>query len=433
MGFLIGKALPHQYKYIYTKTKFTALVSGLGAGKTRALLYRLLHFITNVPGATIAVYEPTIELLKRVIYPELTELLEGSGIPFKLNRTDGLMEVWLPHGKCSIIFRSMENPNRIIGYNCMLSLIDEIDTMPQEKATAVYIRIMARNRKKFKYLDGTIGVNQIGITTTPEGFSFVYKTWVKDHSKDPDYELIRGRTTDNYHLPTDYVDNLRRNFPPQLVDAYINGMFVNLKGNTVYDGFNRVKSNTNLTINDFPESQMVLIGEDFNINRSCAVVGMKSTDGDGRIYIVDEFFNLMDTPAMIRAIRARYPDRMITIYPDASGSSRKSVDSSKSDHKLLRDAGFRINAPRKNPPVRESVISTNVMFLNSEGDRNLFVNIDKCPNLTEALEKQIYDDNSAPLKDGVSDDVNDALRYLINRAYGLAKPTASIARMRFGV
>ena len=343
------------------------------------------------------------------------------------------MQIWMPNGMCELVFRSMDNYTRIIGYETHHSLLDEIDTIPKDKAFEVWARVIARNRKHFIDIHtGIRGINTVGITTTPEGFNFVYQLWVKDHADNPDYELMTGKTSDNYHLPPDYADTLRATYPPAMVKAYLEGEFVNMAGNTVYDGFDRINSNTDLTIKDFPESQMLLIGMDFNVGRESAVVGMRASDNEKRLYIVDEFHNLIDTPAMINAIRARYPHRAITVYPDASGGSRKSVDASKSDIKLLRMAGFRINAPRRNPPIRERVLSTNTMFLNGQGERSMFVNVRKCPNATEALERQVYDDNGVPLKDG-KEDINDGLGYLCNRVFGLARPTTVIGRMRVGI
>lgn len=433
MGRLVGKALPHQFKFINSTAKYPALVSGLGAGKTEALVYRTLKFLTEIPNARIGIYEPTVDLIKRIIYPRFEDIFANSGLRYKLNKSDGIMEVWLPNGKAEIIFRSMDNYTRIIGYEVHHSILDEIDTLPKDKAMEVWIRVLARNRKSFQTNERNPkrGMNTVGITTTPEGFNFVYNMWVKDHAENPEYQLIRGRTADNHHLPTDYVDSLRRSYPPQLIDAYLEGKFVNMVGQTVYDGFNRDKSHTSLTIDDFPVSATLHIGMDFNVGRMSAVVGMKGDDDSKTLYIVSEFHNLMDTPAMIQAIQARYPDRQIVIYPDASGRSRKSMDASKSDIVLLRQAGFRINAPMKNPPVRERVLSTNTMFLNGEGERHLFVNTIKCPNQTEALEKQVYDQNSIPVKDG-TEDINDALGYLVNRIFGLGKPSSKVGRMRVG-
>ena len=433
MGNLIGEALKHQYAFVMSDAKYPALVAGLGSGKTEALVYRTLKYITLIPNARIGIYEPTVDLLKRIIYPRFEDIFANSRIPYKLNKSDGIMEIWMPNGKAQIIFRSMDNYTRIIGYETHMAILDEIDTIPKEKAMEVWIRVLARNRKRFKMPDGSWGKNTVGITTTPEGFNFVYSLWVKEHSDNPEYELIRGKTIDNYHLDPDYVPSLMKTYPKQLIKAYLEGEFVNLKGSTVYDGFDRVSSHRDITLDDFPVTQMLNIGMDFNIGRMSAVVGMKSNEESVKqLYIVDEFFNLMDTPAMIIAIRNRYPNRMITVFPDASGKSRKSVDASKSDIKLLRDAGFRINAPRKNPPVRERVLSMNTLFLNGENERNCFVNTSKCPNFTEQLEKQVYDDNSVPIKDG-KEDINDAAGYLINRVFGLAKPSTVIGRMRVGM
>ncbi len=433
MGTLIGRTLPHQQKFIYSTAKYPALVSGLGAGKTEALVYRTLKLMTEIPKLRIGIYEPTVDLLKRIIYPRFEDIFANSGLAYKLNKSDGIMQIWMPTGIAEIIFRSMENPTRIIGYEVHHSILDEIDTLTKEKAYDVWFRVIARNRKSFKDpITNKRGMNTVGITTTPEGFRFVYEMWVKDHADNPEYELIRGRTADNHHLPDDYVPSLRATFPPQLIDAYLEGLFVNLAGNTVYGGFDRTESHTDRTLDSYPVSDTLHIGMDFNVGRMSAVVGMKNTDIENNIkqlHIVAELTKLMDTPAMIEAIRSRYPDRTIVIYPDASGKSRKSMDASKSDIRLLKDAGFRVNAPRRNPPVRERVLSMDTLFLNSVGERNMYVNTKTCPDFTEALEKQVYDDNSVPIKDG-TEDVNDAAGYLVNRVFGLAKPTTVIGRMR---
>jgi len=413
-----------------SKAKYPALVSGLGAGKTEALVYRTLKYLTEIPKARIGIYEPTVDLIHRIIHPRFEDIFSNSGILYKLNKSENTMKIWMPNGVCEIIFRSMDNYSRIIGYETHMAILDEIDTIPRDKAMEVWVRVLARNRKKFIAPDGTKGLNTVGITTTPEGFNFVYNMWMKEHRNNPDYELIRGRTMDNHHLPEDYVSSLRATYPPQLIEAYLEGKFVNLVGETVYSGFNREASNTNLTIDDFNPTDAIHLGMDFNVGRMAAAAIMK---GDGkRAYQISEFHHIQDTPAMIEAIKARYPNRLIIVFPDASGRSRKSVDASKSDIKLLKEAGFRINAPKKNPPIRQRVVSVNTMFLNSEGERNLFINVNECPHTTEQLEKQVYDNNGVPVKDG-DEDILDGLGYCIDRLWGLAKPSTAVGRMRLGI
>ncbi len=430
---IAAQALPYQAKFVNSSCLYPALVCGLGAGKTEALVQRTLMLITKIPKARIGIYEPTVDLIKRIIYPRFEEILSSSPYRYKLNKSDGIMEIWMPSGKAEIIFRSMDNYARIIGYETHHAILDEIDTISKDKANNVWLRVLARNRKPYINQDGTIGDNTVGITTTPEGYNFVYDMWIKKHKNNPDYEIIKGRTVDNFFLKPAYVQGLIRTYPPQLIRAYLNGEFVNLIGNTVYDGFERLRSHTNLTLDDFPQTQGINIGMDFNTTRMAAAVIMRATDPNiKKAYQVDEFHHVFDTPTMINKIKERYPDRTITIFPDASGNSRKSVDASKSDIKLLRDAGFRINAPRKNPPVRQRVVSVNTMFLNGAGERHLFINTSLCPHTTEQLEKQIYAPNGDPLKDG-EEDILDGLGYCIDRIWGLAKPKTQITRMRFGV
>jgi len=410
--------------------KFPLLLGGYGSGKTEALVYRTLKFLTETHKARVGIYEPTVDLLKRIIYPRFEDIFANSGIKYKLNKSDGIMEVWMPHtGKAEIIFRSMDNFSRIIGYETHMAILDEIDTLTKEKAMEVWIRVMARNRKGFITPDGSVGINSVGVTTTPEGFGFTYTMWGREHANNPQYELIRAKSEDNYHLPTDYIATLRESYPPQLIDAYLNGEWVNLNGACVYTGFDRTSSNTTLTIDDFDASNAVHIGMDFNVGRMAAAVFMK---GDERTaYQVAEIHHVADTPAMIHAIQARYSNRTVIIYPDASGRSRKSVDASKSDIRLLRDAGFRVNAPNKNPPVRQRVVSMNTMFLDATGLRRLFINVTNCPHTTEQLEKQVYDDNAVPVKDG-DEDILDAMGYFVDRVFGLAKASTAVGRMRLG-
>ena len=429
MAKLQAKALIHQYKYVHSKAKYPLLVAGYGSGKTHALIYRILRFLTEIPKCTIGAYMPTVDLAKKILFPRLEEIFAGSKILYKLNRSEGVMQIWMPTGKAEIIFRSMDNYARIIGFQTTHAVIDEIDTLSQDKSTECWVRILARNRKAFKNPDGSPGINTVGVTSTPEGYKFLYHMWVKEHGDNPDYEMIKGRTEDNFHLPPDYVESLRATYSSNLIEAYLNGEFCNLTGNTVYEMFDRFKNDTKLTLADFP-SAALHIGADFNIGRSALCVAVKGDEG--QIFVLEEGHHLMDTPAMISFIQNKYPKRTIIMYPDASGRARKSVDASKSDHKLLRDAGFRINAPKKNPPVRERVVSVQASFLNAKGERNLFINVDACPNLVDQLSKQIFDATSAPEKNGHEDPL-DALGYVVNRINGLNRPTTTIARMRMGI
>lgn len=120
----------------------------------------------------------------------------------------------------------------MVGYEVGHSLLDELDTLTAEKAEIIWQRALARNRLKIQ--DGHR--NTVAVGTTPEGFRFVYEQWGRDTVKAEQggYVLYRGRTMNNKHLPPDYVDNLRNQYPSNLLEAYLNGEFVNLSDGIVH-------------------------------------------------------------------------------------------------------------------------------------------------------------------------------------------------------
>ena len=89
-----------------------------------------------------------------------------------------------------IICRSMDNPGSIIGFKIARALVDEIDTLPKVKAQEAWNKIIARLRL---VIDGV--ENGIGVTTTPEGFMFVYETFANDPKAS--YSMVQASSYEN--------------------------------------------------------------------------------------------------------------------------------------------------------------------------------------------------------------------------------------------
>ena len=115
-------------------------------------------------------------------------------------------------------------------------------------------------------------------------------------------------------------------------------------------------------------------------------------------------------------------------YPDASGKSRKSVNASESDIALLREAKFTVMAKSKNPFIKDRVAAFNKQ-IHKQGERRYKVNVDKCPHLTEGLEKQAYDKNGEPDKTSGLDHVLDGAGYFVSYRY----PVLSGANRKFNL
>lgn len=386
-----------QRAFVTSREPFPAFVGGFGSGKTAAAIARAMALKVMCREQSIAYYLPTYPLIQDIAFERFPELCERRGWAFKLNRQDAVMEF---PGAGRIVFRNMEQPDRIVGYEVAHSLVDEIDTMATDKARNAWNKIIARNRQK-------CGMpNTVGVATTPEGFKFVWERWQKNPA--PGYVLFRAKTEENAaNLPADYIENLRKSYPPNLLLAYLEGEFCNLTAGSVYAEFDR---QLNACADTIQTSEPLHIGMDFNVGRMSAVVFVLR---DGLPRAVDELTNLLDTPATIAAIKSRYEGHAIFVYPDASGGGRRSNNASESDIALLRAARFSVFAPSSNPPVKDRVLAMNQM-IHSEGVRKLLVNVDRCPAFVEALEKQAYDKNGEPDKTSGMDHLNDAAGYMIH-------------------
>jgi hypothetical protein len=339
-------------------------------------------------------------------FPELCERKEW---PFKM-RGGASPHIEFPDAG-RILFRSLSHPESIVGYEVAHSICDELDTLPEDKARDAWNKVIARNRQK---IDGW--PNSVAVATTPEGFRFVYDRWERNPAKG--YVLFKARTKDNAaHLPDGYIENLQNSYPTQLLSAYLDGEFVNLTTGSVYNHFDRNRHRTDARIEP---REPLHIGMDFNVNNmSAAVLVLR----DGQPRAVDELMGYRDTPDIIRGIKERYEGHHVTIYPDASGASRKSVNASLSDIALLRQAGFTVLANSRNPAVKDRIMAVNLLLEKDE----LLVNPDRCPTLTESLERQAYNKNGEPDKDGGFDHMNDALGYFIVYKFGLTRSTVTLA------
>lgn len=387
---------PQQHAFATCLEPFPAFCGGFGSGKTAAAIARALSLKAHFKDCDIAYYLPTYQLVEDIAFKRFPELCERKGWTYKINKQSKHIE--FPN--CGrIIFRTMDNPAMIVGYEVAHSIIDELDTLPTAKASEVWNKVIARNRQKCAI------PNTVAVATTPEGFKFVYDRW--ERKKADGYVLFKAKTIDNQdNLPADYIKNLQNTYSTNLLSAYLDGEFVNLTAGSVYTEFDRKLNYCDTTIQP---NEPLHIGMDFNVANGAAVVYvLRNTEP----HAVAELTGVFDTPAMVALLQQRYAGHPIYIYPDASGQARKSNNASESDLSILRQAKFTVLVNSRNPAVKDRVLATN-RLIHMQGNRKLKVNTDACPALTESFEKQAYDKNGEPDKSSGLDHVIDAATYFI--------------------
>jgi PBSX family phage terminase large subunit len=387
-----------------TATQILGISAGYGAGKTRALCAKAVLLAAANQGFIGCVMEPTGPLIRDIWQNDFDQFLDHYEIPYTF-RASPLPEymLHLPGGDTKILCRSFENWSRIIGLNLAWVLADEIDTVAPSIANKAFPKILGRLRAG--------NIRQFAVASTPEGFRWMWNTFGSDEAKQrSDRHLIKMRTADNPHLPPDFIERLEANYDPSLLRAYLDGEFVNLTTGTVYDRFDRNKHVITELSNIDNES--LRIGIDFNIGNMSAIISLRI---GGSLVVIDEISGVHDTDALAQQILARYPQRRIYVYPDASGGNR-STNATRTDIQILESYGMLNQSPRANPPVRDRIAAVQALLENGKGQIRLNVH-QRCKRLIECLELQCYTDKGEPDKESGFDHMNDALGYLVWREF----------------
>jgi phage terminase large subunit-like protein len=385
--------------------RMVAFVAGYGAGKTRTLAAWATVMSLDNPGCVGVLFAPTGPLVRDVLIRTLEDYWTEIEVEFEY-RVTPLPEfrLYLPMGTVTILCRSMENWSRIIGINAAWIGADEIDTSKTEIARRAVEKFLGRLRAGTR--------RQLGMFSTPEGFGILYNLFVEEGHK-TDRALYRAKSTDNPHLPADFIEGMRENYPPAMLKSYLDGEFTNLTQASVYPEFNRDLNASEISAPT--ESDTIFAGVDFNVDRCIIAICIQRADG---VHVVAEHV-ARDTPGVIETILDRYggwvDHGQLVMCPDASSQSRSTKNAGISDFGLMKQAGLRIQTQASNPFIRDRVLTVNSLILNAKGERRLFVHTD-CKLMIKGLEQHAYDQaTQQPEKgDGGQDDLSgqmDALGY----------------------
>ena len=404
--------MPHQMEFCADHTTPNlALIGGFGSGKTKAFCYKTVIMAGLNAGYEGAIAEPTNFLTRTHLIPNMESVLEEMKIPYDFEKSLSIFHLHFREGTTKIYCLSGENYMRLVGYNLAFFGSDETDTSNFSIAQEMWNKAISRVR---------VGPHrQIYSASTPEGYKFLYDFFVEKAG--PDRRTIHASSYDNPFMDRAWIDSMKVNYTDAQWKVWALGQFGNLTSKRVYETYDRVLNDSTFTINDIQQSEALHIGMDFNVGNMAAIVHIIRNNCP---HAVEELVGLKDTSVMITTIKARYPNRPIVVYPDASGKNRNAagIDTS---HSLLRASGFTLKVNPANPPVGDRVNSMNAMFLNAAQQRRYFINSKQCPTYARSLERQSWVDGE-PDKSNNIDHPLDAGGYFIHYVY----PIQSRATLR---
>jgi phage terminase large subunit len=233
-----------------------------------------------------------------------------------------------------------------------------------------------------------------------------YALWVRGVNPDSGEPIDRSKYASILMNPNDNIQNIDSEYITEILNnlsdkeraRFRDGAFSEAAEGSAYYSFDAAM---NVNAMDHRPTGTAMVGMDFNVEPMTAVVGYYTNK---KFYVVDEvYLTNSDTMKMsAELIRKGYAGA--SVYPDATGKNRKT--SGKSDHVILREAGFRVEGTR-NPYVRDRVNNINRLL------RDGRIIIDpKCKKLINDLEKVSWDGTDLDKKTDTSlTHISDALGY----------------------
>jgi phage terminase large subunit len=409
-----GKLLPSQNRFHKLERRIKGFSGGVGSGKSLILCHEAIYLALQNEGRTGLIGAPTYGMLRDATLATFLEVCESSRVAVELNQAQ--MTAMLPLKQSKILFRSLENPERLRGSNLAWFGVDELTYCTE----AAWTRLEARLRDPKAKLSTGLGV------WTPKGFDWVYRRFVSDPVKG--YGLVEAKPFENKYLldgTPDYYERLKASYDPLFYRQEVLGEYINTTADRVYHAFSRGE---NVRETEIYGDEVLLWSLDFNINPMASVIGVRRGE---EVYIVDEIVQrTSSTPEVCEEMARRYGERRagVRVYGDASGRQRHTA-SEYSDYEVMKrffgrrkSMGVQLATARSNPPVRDRVNLVNGRLEAADGCRRLYIS-SKCKELIKDLEQVTYKPDQGVIdkdRDPDRTHVSDALGYLLWQEHGAA-------------
>lgn len=367
MSFIKYKPLSYQRKFHFSRKPKVYLSAGYSAGKTFSLCMKMFHLMNENIGLQGGFLCPSLKMFKRDVYPTIKDICMDNNIEYEFNKSDSVF--YFPLTKSTIyIFHAEDDGQSIRGPNLAFMLINEVTLVSKEAFDAAIARVRLKSG----------GLLQVAMSGTPEEFNWAYEYFIENPRTDTD--LIFGNTRENKHIHDSYVTMLEESYDELMIKQYIDGQFVNLKGNRAAYSFDRFKhlDDTIKRDNDLP----IWVSIDFNINPMSAVLWNRMNIKSKHVLqAFDEIcLNSSNTYDLANVIKEKVGTDVI-LYPDPAGKAG-STKSHFSDFDILKQAGFKNIKFKSQVSIRDSLNAMNNLF-----DKNHIKIHPKCKNLVVDLEQ----------------------------------------------
>jgi len=379
--------------------RFRVICAGRRFGKTYISIRELSRYASQ-PNQKVLYVAPTYRMAKGIVWDTLKLKLSKLRWIRKVNESD--LNIRLINGT-QINIRGADNFDSLRGLEYHFIVMDEAAMIDPRAWTEVLRPTLSNTRGHALFI------------STPTGKSNWFYDLFQRRESDPNYWSSHQFTSlDGGQIPEEEIEQARRDMDERTFRQEFEASFESFVGRIAYN-FEReqhVKS-----IDDY-DTNILHIGMDFNVSPMSAAVFVRNNDD---LYCVDEIMmHSANTQDMVDEIHNRYPSSKLFVYPDPSGSARKTAANGATDHSILANAGFIVKAPRKHNAVRDRINSFNSRLMTSQGSQHLWIS-PNCRNLIESLEKYCFKDGTTVPDKGQWDHMFDAASYCVDYLFPLTR------------
>ena len=420
--------LPSQDRFYRCKAKFKGFSGAVGSGKTVALCCEALLAASRNPGCTGFIGGPTYPHLYDVVIPTMVGILEELHVPFEL-RQGSRPRIYLSRPRVLIIFRSLENPDRLRGLNLAWFGIDELTYCRAEAWKVLCQRIRHPQAKSLEAF----------AVWTPKGFDWVYEHFISPKRKLPGYEAVLAGAMENIAVLSahpNYYEDLKAQYDERFYQQEVLGQYLNIFAGACYHAFDEARC-AEKRLQFEPNLNGLAWALDFNIDPMASLICQ--VKGPRRVDVLDEITLTAGTAERMceafvskaqpylqawRNARGGFP-LPVKLYGDASGNARSLVG--KTTYAVIeqyfrdqRDYKLEMNPNISNPPVIDRVGSVNAMLYNARGEVGCFIDPQCKELITDFFEVSWCKDNQHEIdkkRDRKRTHWSDALGYLIYRDF----------------
>ncbi len=400
----------HQIEFVKSNSRFAVFIGGVRSGKTYAGAAKGLARALMLPttGAAVA---PTAGMARDVLVPQYAALADG-----RIEKWNGSTGEMTLDNKSKILFRSADNPDRLMGLTLDWFHLDEAAQLPKRVWEVLVNRTISTGGPGF-------------LTTTPRGRNWVWQL-LKTLENDPDTGAFFAKTSDNPLIDKKEIERARRQLDARYFRQQFEASFEE-EGLCVYDDFSPL-----LHILDEPwqirDNWPIYIGIDFGWTHPSAIIwGQLSPEGKWFIFdeLVQSHLRLEKIAAAImgetislvgHSFRAKVQySRIERVISGLEGLQSRQESGGQSALAALAGMGVtRTTASRCR--INSGINAVRAKLLSADGEINMFID-PRCRRLADDFLGYLYPSDSSgkpsselPDKDGVHDHSMDALRYMID-------------------